>query len=109
MLNVSFSVYVSTGATADADSYAKFAAFILTLEKSELKIRIYIKHCLICAKAIPIQEAQHLHCVDAAASDAENLCKRCLAILVYIFLRIFGPKYLERLCKTCTIYHKRFI
>ena len=30
--------YVSTDATADADSFSKFAAFILTLEKSELKI-----------------------------------------------------------------------
>ena len=26
------------------------------------------------AKAIPIQEVQKLLCVDAAASDAENLC-----------------------------------
>ena len=28
---------------------------------------------------MPIQEAQKLHGVDAAASDAENLCRRCLA------------------------------
>ena len=33
---------------------------------------------LSSAKAIPIQEAQRLHCVDAASSDAENLCKGCL-------------------------------
>ena len=33
-----FWVYVSTDATADADSCSKFAAFILTLEKSELEI-----------------------------------------------------------------------
>ena len=53
-----FYVCVSSDATADADSCSKFAAFILTLEKSELKIWIHIKHCLSSAKAIPIQEAQ---------------------------------------------------
>ena len=61
------------------------------------------------AKAIPIQEAQKLHCVDAAASDAENLCRWCLASPVDIFLRIFVPISLKRLCKTCTIYNTRFI
>ena len=37
---------------------------------------MHIKHCLSSAKAIPIQEVriQKLLCVDAAASDAENLC-----------------------------------
>ena len=39
---------------------------------------MHTKHCLSSAKAIPIQEAQRLHCVDAAASGAENLCKGCL-------------------------------
>ena len=34
---------------------------------------------------MPIQEVQKLRCVDAAASDAENLCMWCLAILVDIF------------------------
>ena len=68
-----FYVYVSIDATAD--SCSKFAAFTFTLEKSELKILIHIKHCLSSAKALQIQEAQNLHCVDAAASDAENLCK----------------------------------
>ena len=47
-----FYVYVSTDATADADSCSKFAAFILTLDKSELKIWIQIKHCLSSAKAL---------------------------------------------------------
>ena len=56
-----FYVHVSTDVTADAASCWTLAAFILTLEKSEPKI--------------PIQEAQELHCVDAAASDAENLCR----------------------------------
>ena len=68
-------VYESTAATADADSCSKFAPFILTLEKSKPKICMHIKHCLSRAKSIPIQEAQKLHCVDAAASDAENLCR----------------------------------
>ena len=34
---------------------------------------------------MPIQEVQKWLCVDAAASDAENLCMWCLAILVDIF------------------------
>ena len=46
---------------------------------------MHIKHCLSSAKAIPIQEAQKLHCADTAASDAENLCRRCLASPVDIF------------------------
>ena len=45
---------------------------------------MHIKHCLNSAKAIAIQETQNMHCVDAAASDAENLCKRCMASLVDI-------------------------
>ena len=80
-----FYVYVSTDVTADAASCLTLAAFILTLEKSEPKIWMPIKHCLSSAKAIPIQEAQELHCVDAAASDAENLCRWCLASPVDIF------------------------
>ena len=64
-----FYVYVSTHVTADAASCWTLAAFILTLEKSEPKIWMHIKHCLSSAKAIPIQEAQKLHCVDTAASD----------------------------------------
>ena len=74
-----FHVYVSTDVTADAASCWTLAAFILTLKKSEPKIWMRIKHCLSNAKAIPIQEAQELHCVDAAASDAESLCMWCLA------------------------------
>ena len=46
---------------------------------------MHINYCLSSAKAIPIQEVQKLICVDAAASDAENLCMWCLAILVDIF------------------------
>ena len=53
-------------------SCSKFATFILTLEKSELKIWIHIKHCLSSAIAIPIQETQNLHCIVAAASDVES-------------------------------------
>ena len=71
--------------TADAASCWTLSAFILTLEKSEPKIWMHTKHCLSSAKAIPIQEAQRLHCVDAAASDAENLCKGCLDSPVDIF------------------------
>ena len=80
-----FYVYVSTDVTADAASCWTLAAFILTLEKSEPKIWMHIKHCLSGAKAIPIQEAQKMHCVDAAASDAENLCRWCLASPVDMF------------------------
>ena len=84
MLSVSFMFYVSTDATADAASSSTFASFILTLKKTEPKIWMHIKQCLNSAKAIAIQETQSMHCVDAAASDAENLCKWCLASLVDI-------------------------
>ena len=80
-----FYVYVCTDVTADAASFWTLAAFILILEKSAPKIWMHIKHCLSSTKAILIQEAQKLHCVDAAASDAENLCKWCLASPVDIF------------------------
>ena len=79
-----FYVYVYTDATADAASCSTFAFFILTLEKSEPKIWMHIKHCLNSTKAIANQETQNMHCVDAAASDAENLCKWCLTSLVDI-------------------------
>ena len=36
---------------------------------------MHIKHCLSSANAIPIQKAQKLHCDNAAASDAKNLCR----------------------------------
>ena len=61
-----FYVYVSTDVTADAASCLTLAAFILSLEKSKPKFWMHIKHCLSSAKAIPIQEAQKLHFVDAA-------------------------------------------
>ena len=80
-----FYVYGSTDVTADAASCWILAASILTLEKSELKIWIYIKQCVRSAKAIPIQEAQTLDCVDAAASDAENLSRWGLACPMDIF------------------------
>ena len=55
---------------------------------------MHIKLCLGSAKPKAIQEAQKLHCVDAAASDAKILCKWCLASLVNIywefFFQIFG-------------------
>ena len=87
-----FYVYVSTDATADAASCSTFAPFILTLEKSKPKIWKHIKHCLNSAKAIAIQETQNMHCVDAAASDAENLCKWCLASLVDIVFETLCSK-----------------
>ena len=40
---------------------------------------MHIKHCLRSAKTIPIQEAQKLHYVVVAASDAETRCRLCLA------------------------------
>ena len=47
-----------------------------------------INYCLSSAKAMPIQEIKKLLCVDAAASDAENLCMWCVASLVDIFWEI---------------------
>ena len=79
-----FYVYVSTDATADAAFWSALEAFILTLKKSEPKIWMHIKHCLSRAKSIPVQEAQILYCVDAAASDIENLCRWSLASSVDI-------------------------
>ena len=102
-----FYVYVSTDATADATSCSIFASFILTLEKSEPKIWMRIKHCLNRAKAIAIQETQNMHCVDAAASDAENLCKWCLASFVdivweFLFQNILNDsaRSLQYICHT---------
>ena len=89
-----FYVYVSTDVTADAASCWTLAAFILTLEKSEPKIWMHIKHCLISAKAIPNQEAQELHCVDAAASYAENICRWYLAS-PWIFFEIFCSEFFK--------------
>ena len=42
---------------------------------------------------MPIQEVQKLLCVDAAASDAENLCLWCLASLVDIFWAILFQNF----------------
>ena len=88
-----FYIYVSTDATVDAASCSTFASFLLTLEKSEPKM--HIKHCLNSAKAIAIQETQIMHCVDAAVSDAENLCKWCLASLVNIVWEYFFKNILN--------------
>ena len=74
--------------TADAASCSKFAAFVLVPEEDKPTIWMNINHCLSSAKAIPIQEVQKLLCVDAAASDAENLCMWCLDSLVDIFCEI---------------------
>ena len=49
---------------------------------------MHIKQCLSSAKTIPIQEVQKLLYVDAAASDAANLCMWCLASIVDIFWEI---------------------
>ena len=46
---------------------------------------MHIKLFLVSAKPKAVQEAQKLHCIDAAASDAKILSKWCLASLVYIF------------------------
>ena len=78
-------VYISTDATAYAASCSTLAAFIATPEESKPKIWMHIKQCLTSAKAIPIHEVQKLLCVDAAASDAENLCMWCLASPVNTF------------------------
>ena len=51
-------LYVSTDATADAATCSTLAAFISTLENSELKIRKHMRHCLSSDKAMAIQEAQ---------------------------------------------------
>ena len=83
-----FYVYVSTDATADAASCSTFAAVISTPEESKPTIWMHIKQCYTGAKTIPIHEVQKLLCVDAAASDAENLCMWCLASLVNIFWEI---------------------
>ena len=69
-----FKNYVSTDATADAAFCSTIVAFILISEESEPKFKMHINHCLSSAKAIPIQEVQKLHCVDAAAPNAEYLC-----------------------------------
>ena len=65
-----FYVYVSTDVTADA-------AFCWTLAASKERTENLNAHqtlfIISSAKAIPIQETQKLHSVDAAASDAENL------------------------------------
>ena len=84
LLSVSFLFSLSTDATADAASCSTFASFILTLEKSEPKIWMHIRHYLNSAKATAIQETQNMYSVDAAASHAENLCKWCLSSLVDI-------------------------
>ena len=65
-----------------------FAAQIVIPEESKPKIWMHINHRLSSAKTIPIQEVQKLLCVDAAASDAENLSMWCLASLVDIFWEI---------------------
>ena len=78
-------VYVATDSTADAASCSKFAAFIWTPEDGKPNIWMHIQHCLGNAKAIPIQEVQEMLCVDAAASDAENLWMWCLASIVNDF------------------------
>ena len=52
-----FYVNVHTDMTADVASCSTLVAFTMTLEKSEPKIWMHIKHCLSSAKAIPIQEA----------------------------------------------------
>ena len=66
--------------------------YILIPEESKPKIWMHINHCSSRAKAIPIQEVQKLLCVDAAASDAENLYMWCLDSLVDIFREILFQK-----------------
>ena len=54
---------------------------------------MHFKLLLGSAKPKAVQEAQKLHCVDAAASDAKILSKWYLASLVYIFFQI-GTYYI---------------
>ena len=89
-------VLVSTDTTADDVSWSTLSVFILTLEKSEQKVWMHIKLCLGSAKSKALQEAQKLHCVDAAASDAKILCKWCLASLVDIYWDFFWNDFTRR-------------
>ena len=70
---------------------------------------MHIKHCLNSAKAIAIQETKNMHCVDAAASDAENLCKGCLGSLVNIFWKFLFQNILNDSARRFTICHTCFI
>ena len=77
-------LYVSTDASADRACCSTLASFMLTPKESNPKIWMHVKHCFSSAKAITIQELQTLLCVDAAASDDENLYMWCLACPVDI-------------------------
>ena len=79
MLNLSFMFLCLLMQLLMLLSYWTLAACRLTLKKNGPNILMHIKHCLNSAKGIAIQEAPKLHCVDAAASDAEHLCEWCLA------------------------------
>ena len=95
--------------TADAASCSTFAAFILTPEEGKLKIWRHIQHCLGSAKSIPIQELQKLLCVDAAVSDAENLCMGCLASIVNIFWEILFQNLWNNSARLKQFTKQRFI
>ena len=55
-----------------------------------------------------IQEVQTLLCVDAAASDAENLCLWCLASLVDIFWAILLQNVLNNSARLKKFTKQRF-
>ena len=101
-----FEVYASTDVTADAASNSTRAAFILTPKKSKPKIWMHIKQCLSSVQAI---EVQKLLCFDASASDAENLCMRCLASLVDIFWESLFQKIWNNSARLKQFTKQRFI
>ena len=77
-----FQVCVST----DAAFCSTLAALIWPINlESKQEIWIHIKHCFSSAAVIWIQQLQLLLCIDAAASDASNLCTWYPVNLVYIF------------------------
>ena len=70
---------------------------------------MHIKHCLSSDKATPIQKVQKLLCVDAAASDAENLCMWSLAGLVDIFWEILFQNIWNNSARLKQFTKQRFI
>ena len=57
---------------------------------------------------MPIQEVQKLLCVDADASDAENLCLWCLASLVDIFWAILFHNFRNNAARLKKFTKQRF-
>ena len=102
-----FYLYVSIDVTADAASCWTLAAFRLTLEKSEPKIWMHIKHCLITA--MQYQFKKHKNCKKLQLHPMLKIFVSDAWLAPWIFLGMFVPNSLEWLCKTCTICQTRFI